>query len=52
MFNDFLDKADKIPQEYIKQVEDMIDHLVERLLVYQEGDPEEGKEKRFIKIES
>lgn len=52
MFNDFLDKADKIPQEYIKQVEDMMDHLVERLLVYQEGDPEEGKEKRFIKIES
>ncbi len=29
-----------------------MDHLMERMLVYQKGDQEEEKEKRFIKIES
>ncbi|MDD6194871.1 MAG: MarR family winged helix-turn-helix transcriptional regulator [Lachnospiraceae bacterium] len=52
MFNDFLDKANQIPPEYLKLVEDMMDHLMERMLVYQKGDQEEEKEKRFIKIES
>ena len=51
LFDEILEIADQVPQEYLKLMEDMLEYFAERLVYYQDDKNDQPQEKVFIKIE-